>query len=65
LSLSWSTTRWATSIVTFLALDGNVFNLTYNLGGMLNKIWFVAAIWHAAKQETAANAKNALLALIK
>jgi len=43
-------------------VDDNVLNLTYNLADMLNKIWFVAAIWHAAKQETAATAKNALLA---
>jgi bacteriorhodopsin len=44
------------------AVDDNVLNLTYNLADMLNKIWFVAAIWHAAKQETAAKAKTALLA---
>merc|ERR1711865_606420 len=43
-------------------VDDNVLNLTYNLADMLNKIWFVAAIWHAAKQETAATAKSALLA---
>merc|ERR1719316_2547952 len=30
-----------------------VLNLVYNLADMLNKIWFVLAIWHAAKQDTA------------
>ena len=30
-------------------MDDNVLNLTYNLIDMLYKIWFVAAIWHAAK----------------
>jgi len=44
------------------AVDDNILNLTYNLADMLNKIWFVAAIWHAAKQESAAKAKTALLA---
>jgi len=44
------------------AVDDNVLNLIYNLADMLNKIWFCLAIWHAAKQETAAVAKAALLA---
>jgi len=44
------------------AVDDNVLNLIYNLADMLNKIWFCLAIWHAAKQETAARAKEALLA---
>ena len=43
-------------------VEDNLLNLTYNLADMMNKIWFVAAIWHAAKQGTAATAKNALLA---
>merc|ERR1712070_569700 len=44
------------------AVDENILNLTYNIADMLNKIWFVAAIWHAAKQESAAKAQGALLA---
>merc|ERR1712224_449867 len=44
------------------AVDDNVLNLVYNIADMLNKIWFCLAIWHAAKAETAAKAKEALLA---
>jgi len=46
-------------------VDDNVRNLIYILADMRNKIWFVAAIWHAAKQETAAKAPAAVLAKTK
>jgi bacteriorhodopsin len=44
------------------AVDDNALNLVYNIADLLNKIWFCLAIWHAAKQDTAAQAKEALLA---
>jgi len=37
-------------------------NLIYNLADFVNKIWFCAAIWSAARTETLAREKNALLA---
>merc|ERR1711916_206946 len=43
-------------------VSSNVLNLVYNLADMLNKIWFVLAIWHAAMQDTAAKEKGRLLA---
>jgi len=39
-------------------VSDKALNLIYNLADMLNKIWFVLAIWHAAKEETAAKAKK-------
>merc|ERR1712118_157219 len=37
-------------------VDDNILNFIYNFADMLNKIWFCAAIWHAAKCETASKA---------
>jgi len=45
------------------SVHSNTLNLVYNLADMLNKIWFVLAIWHAAKCESAdKQAQHALLA---
>merc|ERR1711874_139167 len=41
------------------AVDSAALNLIYNLADMVNKIWFVAAVWDAAKKDTAA--KESLL----
>jgi len=43
------------------SVDENVLNFVYNFADMLNKIWFCAAIWAAAKAETEAKAKASLL----
>jgi bacteriorhodopsin len=42
-------------------VSDKALNLIYNLADMLNKIWFVLAIWHAAKEESAAK-RGTLLA---
>merc|ERR1719191_1905385 len=43
------------------SVHDNTLNLVYNLADMLNKIWFVLAIWHAAKCESQDKAAHALL----
>merc|ERR1711937_1007739 len=41
-------------------VSDKALNLVYNLADMLNKIWFVLAIWHAAKEESASKARGLL-----
>merc|ERR1719276_831792 len=44
------------------AVSDSPLNLIYNIADFVNKIWFCLAIWNAAKQETQASLKAAILA---
>merc|ERR1711976_601798 len=44
------------------AVDDAPLNLIYNVADFVNKIWFCLAIWQAARRETLASEKGAILA---